>query len=172
MINHHETTPQTGLFEPLFEGVQVPSRATKGAAGYDVRAFLRDRNIQIVVGTKVDEVHVVDDVLVLPPGCRATIPLGFRAKLPAGIEGQLRLRSSVGFIKGLIIPNAPATIDPDYPGEWLVIVSNTLSVDVSIKHNERIAQIVFARFESVSWQFGTVGQSSDRIGGLGSTGSH
>lgn len=172
MTDNREALPQKGLFEPLFEGVQVPSRATTGAAGYDVRAFLRDRDVRIAVGTRVDVVHVADDVLVLAPGCRATIPLGFRARLPAGIEGQIRLRSSVGFVKGLIIPNAPATIDPDYPGEWLVIVSNTLPVEVSIKHDERIAQIVFARFENVSWQFGTVSQSSDRTGGLGSTGSH
>lgn len=90
--------------------------------------------------------------------------------MPHGLEAQLRLRSSIAFRRGLVMPNAPATIDADYPGEWLVVVTNTLAVPVEIEHQERIAQIVFARVEAPEFRPGTVGVSTDRSGGVGSTG--
>jgi dUTP pyrophosphatase len=101
---------------------------------------------------------------------RAAVPLGFRATLPAGLEAQLRLRSSIAFRRGLVMPNAPATIDSDYPGEWLVIVTNTLAEAVEIHHQERIAQIVFAPVAAPELRPGIVGISTERAGGVGSTG--
>jgi dUTPase len=68
------------------------------------------------------------------------------------------------------MPNAPATIDADYPDEWMVLVTNTLPEPVRIDHLERIAQIVFNRVETATWSPGRVAVSSDRTGGLGSTG--
>ena len=115
---------------------------------------------------------VTDGHLIIPPHTRAAVPLAFKASLPIGIEAQLRLRSSLAFRRGLIMPNAPATIDSDYPGEWLVLVSNTTPLPVTIEHGERIAQIVFNRYERVEFTAGTVGVSSERTGGVGSTGRH
>lgn len=158
------------IFEPLYADVVVPERATSGAAGYDVRAHLKDRTVEIMVGTKMEHIVVSGDCLVLQPNVRAAIPLGFRAMLPTIIEAQLRLRSSIAFRKGLIMPNAPATVDPDYPGEWVIVVANMLSVPVEIKHLERLAQIVFARFERVNWRTGPVIASSNRGARFGSTG--
>lgn len=174
VVGHRRETeiplePEQVIFEPLFPDVEIPSSGSSGAAGYDVRAYLRGRIVQIAKGLTVKSVHVVEE-LIIPPGGRAAIPLGFRARLPQNIEGQIRLRSSVGFKKGLTIPNAPGTIDPDYPGEWLVIVSNSLSESVSVKHGERIAQVVFSRFNRINWAVGIVQRTSDRRGGLGSTG--
>ena len=157
------------VFEPLFADVVIPANASSGAAGYDVCAYIRGREIQMAKGSQV-ELCRVEGELVIPPQARAVIPLGFRAHLPPNIEGQIRLRSSVGFKKGLVMPNAPATIDPDYPGEWVVIVWNSLGTEVSVRHGERIAQIVFAEFRRVVWDFGSVAQTTGRTGGLGSTG--
>jgi dUTP pyrophosphatase len=160
------------VFEPLHADVSVPVRATEGAVGYDVRAHVRGREIDAYLGSAPTRIEAEGDVLVLPPGVRAAIPLGFRARLPPGVEAQLRLRSSIAFRRGLVMPNAPATIDPDYPGEWLVLVSNALEEPVEIRHLERIAQIVFARVETPDFVPGRVGVSSDRTGGVGSTGAH
>ena len=163
-------TMHTVIFEPLYSDVALPKRATEGAAGYDVYAYLKDRRVETILGSKHRYVDATASCLALEPGMRAAIPLGFRATLPTGLEAQLRLRSSSAFQKGLMMPNAPATIDPDYPQEWMVLVTNTLAETVKIQHLERIAQIVFSRFELVDWKAGTVVVSSDRIGGIGSTG--
>jgi dUTP pyrophosphatase len=157
-------------FEALYPDVTIPVRATEGAAGYDVRAHLTGRTVQTFHGSAAGSIEVTGDRIVLDPGVRAAIPLGFRATLPRGLEAQLRLRSSIAFRRGLIMPNAPATVDSDYPGEWLILVTNTLAEPVEVEHLERIAQIVFNRVEVVDWRPGEVGVSTDRIGGLGSTG--
>jgi dUTP pyrophosphatase len=101
----------------------------------------------------------------------ALIPLGFKARLPRGIEAQIRPRSGTSFKKGLQIPNAPGTIDSDYPDEWMVIVRNPTSAPIQIDHGERIAQMVLARYEVLAVESGRVDVSTERVGGFGSTGA-
>lgn len=158
------------VFEPLHAEVVIPNRATAGAAGYDVRAYVRGRTIEGYHGTEPLQIQPSGDKLTIPAQARVAVPLGFRVSMPHGLEAQLRLRSSIAFRRGLVMPNAPATIDADYPGEWLVVVTNTLTVPVEIEHQERIAQIVFARVEAPHIVPGTVGISTERSGGVGSTG--
>ncbi|HWG52780.1 MAG TPA: hypothetical protein VN677_05720 [Gemmatimonadaceae bacterium] len=159
------------LFEPLFADVEPPRRATAGSAGYDVRAHVLGRDVCTAANAAQAVIHAdARGVLTLEPGVTALVPLGFRARLPEGHEAQLRVRSSIAFRKGLILPNAPATIDADYPDEWLVMMKNDATVPVTIEHGERIAQIVFNRFEVLEWTEGAVSASTDRAGGFGSTG--
>src|SRR6185312_16381640 len=96
----------------------------------------------------------------LPSGVSALIPLGFKGMLPRGLEAQIRPRSGTTFKKGLQIPNAPGTIDSDYPDEWMVIVRNAASAAVRIEHGERIAQMVVSRYESPAVEPGVVGIST------------
>jgi dUTP pyrophosphatase len=107
---------------------------------------------------------------VLPRGVTALIPLGFKAKVPDGIEAQIRPRSGTTFKKGLQIPNAPGTIDSDYPDEWMVIVRNPTEAPIHVSHGERIAQMVLARYEVLEVVTGSVSVTTTRIGGFGSTG--
>ena len=159
------------VFEPLHPDVIPPTRATRGAAGYDVRACLVDRSVRIVRdGVERAVAAGPDGRLELQPGDTALVPLGFRARLPDGYEAQLRVRSSIAFRKGLVLPNAPGTIDADYPDEWLVMMKNGSGSTVLIEHGERIAQVVLNRFEVLEWTEGSVGVSTDRVGGVGSTG--
>jgi dUTP pyrophosphatase len=160
------------IFEPLFPEITPPARATQGSAGYDVRAHLVGRTVRVARGGATSTVAVGHDGrLELPPGMTALVPLGFRARLPEGYEAQVRLRSSVAFRKGLVLPNAPGTIDADYPDEWLVMLRNDSAVAVTIEHGERIAQVVLNQFAVLPWTAGAVGVSSDRTGGVGSTGT-
>lgn len=162
------------VFEALFPDVRPPLRATDGSAGYDVRAHLIGRRVRCCRGTEGDvyerESSKRDATLAIAPGERALIPLGFKARLPAGHEAQVRLRSSIAFKKGLIMPNSPGTIDADYPDEWLVMMRNDASVPAVIEHNERIAQVILARFAVLEWESGVVSVTT-RSGGVGSTGS-
>ena len=161
-------------FEPIFSDVEPPARATSHSAGYDLKAYLRGRDVRCIIttlGASGEQTRkCADGKLTLAPNDRALVPLGFKARLPEGIEAQIRVRSSVAFKKGLTIPNAPGTIDADYPDEWMVMMRNDAGHDVTIEHGERIAQVILAKFEVLDWTRGEVGISTDRKGGVGSTG--
>lgn len=162
------------LFDPLYSDVEPPTRATVGSAGYDLRAYLRGTLPRVADGSGVREREPIEHegelVLELAPGERALVPLGFRARLPVGYEAQVRPRSGASFTKGLEIPNAPGTVDADFPGEWMVIVKNGATGPIRIAHGERIAQAVLQRFEVLEWAPGSVDATTDRAGGFGSTG--
>ena len=163
---------QTVIFEPLHSDVVLPSRETDGSAGYDVRAYLDGRDVRMRLGGSGElcEAPATEGRITLSPGDVALIPTGFKARVPVGFEAQVRIRSSMAFKRGLLLPNAPGTIDADYPDEWLIMVKNTSAQAVSIEHGERLAQVILNRFEVVPWVEGEVGVTTDRKGGFGSTG--
>jgi dUTP pyrophosphatase len=165
-----ESTPAI-TYETLYPDVPAPARATREAAGYDVCAYLIARTVRVSDGQKVRE-RASDDAhrLHLEPGEIALVPLGFKARLPDGYEAQVRIRSSIAFKRGLIIPNGPGTIDADYPDEWMVMLKNDSPRGVVIEHGERIAQVILARYAVLEWAPGLVEMSTDRAGGIGSTG--
>lgn len=131
---------------------QLPEYATVGSAGMDLRANLK-ATVQ------------------LPPLERMVIPTGLYIELPQGYEAQIRPRSGLALKKGLSIPNAPGTIDSDYRGEIGVIVVNLSNQVIDIEPGERIAQMVIAAYQQISWDPVDSLSDSDRgTGGYGSTG--
>lgn len=172
-----DSSPDAIVFERLAPDVQVPTRSTAESAGYDVRAHLTHGPIKVIRGARSEvgsEAAVTNgsDVpsITLEPGDRALVPTGFRARLPSGYEAQIRMRSSLAWKQGLTVPNAPGTVDADYPNEWFVLVLNAGARPITIAHGERVAQIVLNKYEVVDWVEGEVTVSTDRVGGLGSTG--
>jgi dUTP pyrophosphatase len=134
------------------EGLDLPSYATPGAAGCDLRA-------------------AISESLTLLPGGRTLLPTGLAVAIPPGFEGQVRMRSGLAFRHGLSLLNAPGTIDSDYRGEIRVIVANLGADPVTIVRGERIAQLVIApvaraRLEKVA----ELPATSRDTGGFGSTG--
>jgi len=92
-------------------------------------------------------------------------------ELAPGTECQVRPRSGLALKHGITLPNAPGTIDPDYRGEVKVILQNLGAEPVRIGRGDRIAQLVFARFESPEvGEVGTLSESERGSGGFGSTG--
>jgi dUTP pyrophosphatase len=129
----------------------LPERATPHAAGYDVRSA---------------EARVT-----LQPGEIRLVSTGLRMELPEGVECQVRPRSGLALKHGITLPNSPGTIDPDYRGELRVIVQNLGREPVTIERGERIAQLVFARFEAPMIALEDNLSDTDRgVGGFGSTG--
>lgn len=109
--------------------------------------------------------------LTLGVGQTALVPTGFALELPDGIEAQLRPRSGLALKHGLTMLNSPATIDPDYRGEVGVILTNLGHEPFLVRRGERIAQIVFARFERVEVvEVEELSASERGHGGFGSTG--
>ena len=168
-------TPLEGLAERLHDDARLPERATAGSAGYDLRAYLRDRGVRVSDGNVQSEI-VSDDKggewgVWLAPRQMALIPLGFRTRLPDGLEAQIRPRSGQAFKQALAVANAPGTVDADYAEEWMVIVRNDAAVPRRIVHGERIAQVVFARYQPLHLVEGPVQRSTARAGGFGCTGN-
>jgi len=128
-----------------------PARGTPHAAGYDVRSA---------------------EAVALQPGERRLVGTGFALELPQHLECQVRPRSGLALKHGITLPNSPGTIDPDYRGEIRVILHNTGSEPFHIERGDRIAQLVFARFETPDLVEGTRLSATDRGGdGFGSTGT-
>ena len=126
------TSPLDALAERLHDDARLPERATAGSAGYDLRAYLRDRKVRMSDGDSQWEIATDDNGgewgVVLAPRQMALIPLGFRTRLPHGFEAQIRPRSGQAFKQALTVPNAPGTVDADYAEEWMVIVRNDAPV--------------------------------------------
>jgi len=162
------------IFEPLHEGVEPPGRATAQSAGHDLALCLTAGRVRVFVGGQAQERDVARDEqgasITLAPGEKALFPLGFRMRLPVGYEAQVRPRSGTSLKTDLVIVNSPGTIDADYPDECCVPVKNGGGAPLTVRHGERIAQMVLTRFESFPFVRGSVHRSTDRAGGFGSTG--
>ena len=162
------------IVELLHQDAQAPRRATEGSAGYDLHAYLRGRAIRCSDGQRMWDTSADEAAdgatFELAAGITALIPLGFKARMPVGYEAQIRPRSGTSFKKCLQIPNAPGTIDSDFPDEWMVLVRNPMMTPIRIDHGERIAQMVLSRYEVLTVERGSVSVTTSRVGGFGSTG--
>ena len=119
----------------------------------------------------MDIYALIDGELTIPPGMTRLIPTGFRIELPAGYEAQIRPRSGLAIKHNIGIMNSPGTIDSDYRGEVKIIVTNFGGESFTIKDGDRIAQMIIARYERVSWVVSEELKESQRgEGGFGSTG--
>ena len=108
----------------------------------------------------------------LAPGEIRTVPTGFVMELPEDVECQVRPRSGLAARHGIMLPNSPGTIDPDYRGELRIILLNGGPDPVHIARGERIAQLVFSRFlvpEVI--EVAEVADTERGEGGFGSTGT-
>ena len=72
------------------------------------------------------------------------MPTGLRIALPPGHEGQIRPRSGLAARQGVTVLNAPGTIDEDYRGEVHVLLINHGPDSFTVRHGDRIAQLVVA----------------------------
>ena len=73
--------------------------------------------------------------------------------------------------KGISVLNSPGTIDADYRGEIGVILINLSDSDFEINSGDRIAQMVIAKHETISWKIvDKLDESKRGDKGFGSTG--
>jgi dUTP pyrophosphatase len=147
----------------------VPEYKTSGAAGMDVHACIQAQTLNLPDngGTMSGLTHVL-----IPPGSRSLIQTGFSANIPDGYEIQVRSRSGLALKDGIVVLNAPGTVDSDYTGEIGVIIANTGTTPFVVKHGDRIAQLVVARaLRAATQEIKTDLKVTDRgAGGYGHTG--
>jgi dUTP pyrophosphatase len=133
--------------------LNLPFYATEQSAGMDLAA-------------------AIDTPVIIGPSETAIVPTGIAIALPAGYEAQIRPRSGLAAKSSITVTNAPGTIDADYRGEIKVILTNLGKESFTIDRGMRIAQMVIAQYEQVSWNEVADLDETDRgEGGFGSTGT-
>jgi dUTP pyrophosphatase len=130
----------------------LPSIATPGSAGLDLKANL-------------------DQDICIKPLERVAIPTGLFISIPLGYEGQIRSRSGLSFKHGIIVINAPGTIDSDYRGELKILLINLSNEDYIVHDGDRVAQLVISSYAVPEWNLVNDLDKSQRAdNGFGSTG--
>lgn len=130
----------------------MPEYQTPGSAGMDLRVSL-------------------EEPVTLQPLERKLMPTGLYMALPQGYEAQIRPRSGLAIKRGLTLINTPGTIDSDYRGEIMVPLVNLSNEAQTINDGERIAQMVIAKYEQISWEAVTELDTTERgAGGFGHSG--
>lgn len=137
--------------KPVGHDVVLPTRADAGSAGLDLYAHLSES-------------------VTIEPGQRVLIPLGFATEFSPLYEVQIRSRSGLAAKFGVIVLNAPGTIDSSYRDEWKVILHNTGNAAYTIKNGDRVAQAIVAEVIPSVWRPVDYISPSARNGGFGSSG--
>lgn len=132
----------------------LPEYATEYSAGMDIRADIKE-------------------TITIEPLKRVLVPTGLYIELPEGFEAQIRPRSGLAVKHGIGIVNSPGTIDADYRGEIKVILVNLSDTPFVLNPGERVAQMIIAKHERITWNLvEELTESGRGEGGFGSTGKH
>jgi len=137
---------------PGLEDLPLPRYMTDHAAGLDLFA-------------------ANDEPITIAPGEIKLVPTGLFLEIPAGYEGQVRARSGLALRHGLMLPNAPGTIDADYRGELQVVLANCGRVPYTLERGMRFAQLVISPVAHVDVvEVDTLAETNRGSGGFGHTG--
>ena len=141
----------TVRFQRLHAGALLPARQSEHAAGYDVYACL-------------------DHNLTINRGSIAPVATGIAVEIPHGYHISIRARSGMAVKHGLTPVNTPGTIDADYRGEIFVPLINLGREDYTIRHGDRIAQLLLEQTLTIDWQENELSATLRGEGKFGSTG--
>lgn len=134
------------------KGGILPSYATEGSSGADLRAC-------------------IEEPITLNPGERRLIPTGLFVEIPPGIEAQIRARSGLAIKHGIGLVNGIGTVDSDYRGEWNIPLINWGQDAYTIHNGDRIAQVIFSRYEKAEFiAVSEIDETERGTGGFGHTG--
>lgn len=127
---------------------RLPYRATDGSACFDLSAAAP----AVLVRGKVELVRT-----------------GLRVRCPPGTFLEVRPRSGLAS-RGVLMVNAPGTIDADYSGEVRVPLTYLFDGRYRVEVGDRIAQVRLVHESRATFRKGRVAPVDTRSGGFGSTG--
>lgn len=136
---------------PHGDGLPLPERASKGAAGIDLSAA---QSIRFTPGS-------------------VAIGTGFEIEMPPGYVGMIRSRSGLAFRKKIFAFHG--TIDSDFRGEIRVLLryvaDDSSAPPILINRGDRIAQLIIVPVATpVIVEAAELGETERGKGGFGSTG--
>ncbi|WP_063654435.1 dUTP diphosphatase [Candidatus Arsenophonus triatominarum] len=131
----------------------LPTYATEGSAGLDLRACL-------------------DQAIKLEPGQTELLPTGLAVHIAdQQLAAVILPRSGLGHKHGVVLGNLVGLIDSDYQGELKVSVWNRGDTSFTIEPGERIAQMVFVPIVQVEFDLVQDFETTKRgSGGFGHSG--
>ena len=147
---------QLKILDPrLGNEIPMPTYATDGSAGIDLRACL-EKDVTI---------H---------PGETILIPTGIAIHInDNSLAAMLLPRSGLGHKHGIVLGNLVGLIDSDYQGQVFVSCWNRGTDAFNIAISERIAQMIFVPVVQADFELVTEFNQTDRgEGGFGHTGRH
>lgn len=137
---------------PEYSDIPLPSYATSGSSGMDLRAAIKDK-------------------MLIEAGKVAIIPTNLSVEIPEGYELQVRPRSGLAASYGIGVLNTPGTIDSDYRGEIKVIMMNFSNDHFMISRGDRIAQLVLSKVYFIELEEQSkLNNTARSAGGFGHTG--
>jgi dUTP pyrophosphatase len=132
---------------------QLPSYATPGSAGLDLRACI-----------EMPQTIAPDQAVMLPTGMAIHLD-------DPGYCAMILPRSGLGHKHGIVLGNLVGLIDSDYQGPLQVSCWNRSSQPYTVQPLDRIAQLVIVPVKQVQFDLVDAFTSSERgAGGFGSTG--
>jgi dUTP pyrophosphatase len=140
------------ILNPLIKE-HIPTYASEGSAGLDLRAC-------------------INDPVVINPGKTELIPTGISIFIKdPGYAGLILPRSGLGHKHGIVLGNLVGLIDSDYQGELFISTWNRGTSSFTINSLDRIAQLVIVPVSQATFNLVSDYAKSDRgDGGFGSTG--
>jgi len=135
------------------DSIPLPTYATDGSAGMDLRAC-------------------IDADLTIEPGQTELIPTGLAIHIAdPGIAATILPRSGLGHKHGLVLGNLVGLIDSDYQGQLFISCWNRSQKAYTVESGDRIAQLVFVPVLQVSLNAVDSFDDSERgSGGFGHSG--
>lgn len=135
--------------------IPLPSYATEGSAGLDLRACL-------------------SEAIELNPGDTELIPTGLAIHIAdPSLAAMILPRSGLGHKHGIVLGNLVGLIDSDYQGQLFVSCWNRCNTPFRIEIGERIAQLILVPVVQAEFNIVDNFKDSDRgDGGFGSSGRH
>lgn len=138
----------------LRENAVLPARGSAFAAGYDLCACLEG-----------------DETVIIPPHHTVKIGTGLAFALPDGTFGAVFARSGLASKQDLRPANCVGVVDSDYRGECFVALHNDSNEERTVRHGDRVAQLVLLPFLPMEFeQVDTLPETVRGEGGFGSTG--
>lgn len=147
---------QLKILDPrVGEEIPMPTYATDGSAGMDLRAC-------------------IDAPFVLEPGKSTLVPSGIAVHMgDEALAAMILPRSGLGHKHGIVLGNLVGLIDSDYQGQIKISLWNRSDKPFVIEVGARIAQLVFVPVAKAAFQIVEAFEVSERgVGGFGHTGQH
>ena len=138
----------------LRENALLPSRGSALAAGYDLCACLDGA-----------------EAVIIPPHHTVKLGTGLAFALPEGTFGAVFARSGLASKQDLRPANCVGVIDSDYRGECFIALHNDGTQERTVRHGDRIAQLVLLPFLPMEFEeVDALSETARGEGGFGSTG--
>ena len=132
----------------------LPVRGSAFAAGYDLCACLEG-----------------DETVIIPPHHTVKIGTGLAFALPECTFGAVFARSGLASKQDLRPANCVGVVDSDYRGECFIALHNDGTQERTIRHGDRIAQLVLLPFLPMEFEeVDALSETARGEGGFGSTG--